>query len=704
MQEKSRLKEKVVTVTLLMLLGVSFLFMPLSVVTGQLGVGILLVSPEEEGVAGETVNLQGTIDTTNGRYQIWFDEELVLTSYSEGYYINANFTIPALSEGDHVITLRDVTTNENDTYDFALKLSYSIAAVVPSSPAQLQEGDDVVLNVTIAGVQPSTTHYANVTVELPEPVSTIYSRTVELAASSDETVATALVTFPSSSFEPEGSLTNYTGSYKVYFNETDSLADNEFFVGFTDSSQYHRDQTLTTHAVGYQAGENASISIDYSTGASVHSETVTASSEGIFEFSWTVPSDALIGEYNITIEADTTDKLIPDSQTFTVPGYTVKVNTFNLAGETVSDIVVEALDQATDEIYDGTSDYLGVASLKLEKGNHLLTAFWNDVNVGELNVSITGTSSFDLTCELTNLEIIVQNENGNLMPFVTLDISYQYVTTKTSSSKTGSASGETDLSGSFILNSVLPGISYTINASLYDIVFNAGNKTVTSVPAQPVSTVVILCPSKTLTLEIIDYNEDAIPNARIELVEVTNGLFDGAVTDTAGRITVDVTFGKYRLRVYKDEILLNSTTIEVFNDVQREICCFLYNIEVSVTVVDYFNQPIPNMNVVLHRSGVDPWSSTTQANGAATFSNVIGGDMQIIAYPEGAESSYEAFSTRVEASKEVEIKLAKYILIGPFLIESSALATFIVILLAILLFVSIEVYRRKRAKTADSES
>jgi hypothetical protein len=48
--------------------------------------------------------------------------------------------------------------------------------------------------------------------------------------------------------------------------------------------------------------------------------------------------------------------------------------------------------------------------------------------------------------------------------------------------------------------------------------------------------------------------------------------------------------------------------------------------------------------------------------------------------------------------------MAKYILIGPFLIESSVLATFIIILLAIILFVSIEVYRRKRAKPANSET
>jgi hypothetical protein len=93
------LKEKATTITLLILMSVSFLFTPLSVVTGQLGVNILQVNPEEEGIVGQTVNLQGTIDTTNGRYQIWFDDTLVLTNSSDGYYVNANFTIPQLPQG-----------------------------------------------------------------------------------------------------------------------------------------------------------------------------------------------------------------------------------------------------------------------------------------------------------------------------------------------------------------------------------------------------------------------------------------------------------------------------------------------------------------------------------------------------------------------------------------------------------------------------
>jgi hypothetical protein len=195
-----------------------------------------------------------------------------------------------------------------------------------------------------------------------------------------------------------------------------------------------------------------------------------------------------------------------------------------------------------------------------------------------------------------------------------------------------------------------------------------------------------------------------MPNARIELVEVTSRLFHGAVTDTAGTVTVEVTLGKYRLRVYTDSILLNETVIEVFNDTQSEIYCSLYNIQVSVTVVDYFEQPIPNINVMLHGPGIATRSATTQTTGTTTFSNVIGGNMQIITYPTGMESSYEAVNIQIEEPTTIQIKMAKYILLGPFLIETSTLTTFIIILLAIILFVSIEVYRRRRAKTANSES
>jgi hypothetical protein len=700
------LKKKTVAVTtLLILMSVGFLFMPLSLVLGQAGVNIYLVSPAEQGVVAQNVNLQGTINTNNGAYQIWFGNKLVVSSNSEGYYVNTNFTIPELSGGDYSITLQDVAQNVNATQSFTVIPAYYINPLVPSSPVQLQEGSNVGLNVTLTGGQPNTQYTANITVTLPAPLNTNYSKLITLSSTTQTGIAQAQLTYPDTTFQPEGSLTNYTGSYQVNFNQTQLLAADQFFVGFTDLSEYHRDQLVTIRAIGYQPNESATITIIYAkTGANVHSTAVTASSEGIINATWAVPSDALIGDYNITITPQSTPKLVPDSQLFTVPGYLVKVRTLNLAGEPVPQIMVEALDQATNTMYNSTSGNDGIASLNLEKGNHTISAFWNGVKVGEINATITGESAFDLQCELTNLEITVQDENGNLIPFVNLDIIYPYVTTEESLSKTGSASGQTGLSGTFTLNSTLTGISYTINASIYNIVFNIGNNTVSSLPVQPISKVLIVCPSRTLTLTVLDYNMAAIPSARIEMFEVTSGLFYGNVTDSSGTVTMEVTFGKYRLRVYTDNILLNETIIEVFSDTQREIRCSLYNIQVWVTVVDYFAQPIPNVNVQFNGPGIGTRSATTQTNGTATFSNVIGGNMQIIAYPTGMENSYEAMNLRIEEPTAVQIKMAKYILIGPFLIETSVLATCIIIFAVIILFLSLEIYRRKRAKPTNRES
>jgi len=704
-QEQFGLKKKTVAVTLLILISIGFLFMPLSLVLGQVGVNIYLVSPQGQGVVAQNVNLQGTINTKSGAYQIWFGNKLVVSNNSDGYYVNANFTIPELPGGAYSIILQDVTQNVNATQRFSVIPAYYIKPLVPSPPAQLQEGSSVVLNVTLTGGQPNTEYHANITVTLPSPLNMNYSKLITLSSTTQTGVAQAQLTYPDATFQPEGALTNYTGSYQVDFNKTQLLAANQFFVGFTDLSEYHRNQSVTIRAIGYQPSEGATITITYAkTGAIVHSKAVTASSEGIINATWSVPSDALIGDYNITITPQNTPKLIPDSQLFTVPGYPVKVRTLNLAGVVVPQIVVEALDHATNTRYNGTSGNDGIASLNLERANHTISALWNGVKVGEISVIVTGESAFDLPCALTNLKITVKDKNGNLMPFVNLAITYQYVTTKESLSKTGSAWGQTGISGTFTLNSTLTGISYTINASTYGVVFNIGNNTVSSLPVQPIYEVLILCPSRTLTLTVLDYNRVAIPSARIEMFEVTSGLFYGAVTDNSGAVAVEVTFGKYRLRVYSDNILLNETVIEVFSDTQREIRCGLYNIQVWVTVVDYFAQPIPNVNVLLNGPEIGTRSATTQTDGTATFSNVIGGNMQIIAYPAGMENSYEAVNLQIEEPTAIQIKMAKYILIGPFLIESTVLATFIVIFAAVLLFLSLEIYRRKRVKPTDRES
>jgi hypothetical protein len=699
------LKKKAVTVPLLIALSITLVFAPLYIVSGQIGVSIInIVPPSQAGKAGDPVRILGSISTVNSTYKIWFGNNLIVTNTSQGYYVDSSFAVPELPEGNYTITLNDVAKNVNDTKPFTVLAGYSVEALVPSPPAQLQEGSNVILNVKLTGGQPSTRYYANIMVMLPAQLNTNYSRLIELSTTQTGT-AHAEVTYPDVAFQPSGSLTNFTGLYHEYFNLTQQLAEDQFFVGFTDASEYHRGQSVAIRAVGYQANENSTITITYAkTGASVHSEAVTASSEGVINATWTVPSDALIGDYNITITPQNTPKLIADSQLFTVPGYPIKIRILNLAGAVVPQILVEALDQATNTLYNGTSGVDGIATVNLEKGNHTIAAFWNDVKVGEISASITGESAYDLTCELTNLKITVQDKNGISIPSVSLYITYQYVTTKGGVSKTGSASGQTDLSGTFSFNSTLPRIGYTINASLYGVVFNTNNNTVSDVPAQPTFQILILCPSRTLTLKILDYHLAAVPNARIELVEQTSGIFYAAVTDNAGTVSVEVTFGKYLLRIFTGNILLNETVIEAFSDTQIEIRCILYNLQVSVIVVDYFGQPIPNVNIMLRGPEKITRSATTQTDGTATFDNLIGGNMQIIAYLNGGEASYEAANLQVEAPTAIKIKMGEYVLLGSFLIETSLLATLIIILAAAILFLSMEVYTRKRLKPSKSES
>ena len=691
------MNQKAVAVILLALLGVSSLLAALPSARGQLGVNIFQVTPTQ-GVAGDNVNVQGTIDTSDGEYRLYLANTLVATNTSDGYYVNANFTVPELPSGTYTLTLRDVLQKINATSTFTIQTGYSIRASKPSLPDQLQEGDDIVLTVTVTGGTPGKAYGANVTIVLPNPLLTEYSQTITLTASSTTGTANSQIGFPGNSFQPSGSTTNFTGLYRAYFNKTQSLAVEEFFIGFTDAAEYHRDQSVVIRAIGYQPGQSSAIEITslQTGGGTLFTDTVTASVEGIVNALWTVPSDAAIGTYQVTISPQGTQKSIVDAQNFTVPGYPVRFRALNLAGGTVPEILIEATDQATNTVYSGTSDSNGMAIINLEKGNHNVTSYWNDVQVGQTSVSVTGDSQYDLTCQLTNLKIIVQDNNGFLIPSVSLKITYRYTTTKGTISRIGSASGQTDITGSFFLNSTLPRIDYSINASVYGQVFNSANNTFGNIPAVPIYDVVLLFPSQNLTLSILDYNNEAIPNARLTMGEVTSGIFYVTSTDAQGSADLEVALGVYELRVYKDTVLLNESRIEIFRNVQTEIRCVLYNLPVSVLVVDYFGQPIPGMNVLYKGPDGATRSETTKSNGVAIFDNVVGGNAQIIAYPTGQENNYEAINLNVDSSAAVQIKMGRQVAIGPFLIEISAFITMILALVVMILFIVFELYRKRK--------
>ena len=654
----------------------------------NLGITILQVTPSGTAAVGTSVNLQGTIYTSNGSYQIILGTSVVNTGVADGYYVNVNFTVPDLPSGLYALTLKDVTVASSSTpQEFTISTSYSINAI----PTTIQEGNSVTLSVLVNGGQQGMSYSANIAVSLPN-LGTTYSRTISLGTVNDKGTASAQVTFPDSGFQPVGSLTNYAGIYSVSFNQ--SLSSTEFKVNILDSNTYHRGQTVNIRAVGYQPGQATTITVVSAAGQTLHSIEVAASSEGLINSAWVVSSAASIGDYTVRINPAGTQKEIIDQQTFTITGYSIQVITKNLAGAIVPAVIIQAQDSQTSIVYSATSGSDGVANLKLETGDNGLTAFWNSVNVGQTNITVSGDATFTLTCQLTNLKITVKNSQGIVMPFIDLAVSYQYQST--SGSKTGSAVGQTGISGSFTLNSTLPGATYKIDASVYNQIFNGGNNTLSNLSGQATSDVSIICPDKSITLSVFGYNKQGIPNARIELVELSNGLFYSLTTDINGVGADNVTFGIYRARIFKDNSLINETNVQVFSEGQKQIHATLYGIDLSVSVIDFFGSPISNAQVTIN--GPQQLSDKTQNDGKVIFTGIIGGNMQIIAQVSGTSDAYQAVTLNVDQSSNVQLKMEKYIALGSILIQSTSLVTMLIIVSAIIAIVLVEVFRRRKNK------
>ena len=389
-----------------------------------------------------------------------------------------------------------------------------------------------------------------------------------------------------------------------------------------------------------------------------------------------------------------TAKLLPDSEIFFVSGYSVAVTILNLDSQTVPNIVVVANDTLANTSYNSTSDSNGVASFKLEVGPYSLTAYSEGQNVGQTSITVTGAGSFTFQCnKLTDLRIKVQNENGVAMPFVNLAIY---------ASQAVNVSAQTDITGTYTLNSTITGINYNIQASMYNQVFNQDNETLSNLPAQATYQFTIICPTVSTTINVVGYNNDPISGASLSFVELTNGLFYTATTDSSGSATAPLTFGIYKLQIYQNSILINETTIQAFSAGQDNIRCTLYGIQLEVSVVDYFGSPISSANVTVNGPSSERFSAMTPGNGKATFSNVIGGNLQIVAFAKGAESSYQAVSVTADQPTSVQIKMGGYVAFGSLLMPTTALLTLILIVVAIIVLVVFEMFMLRRRRAAEA--
>jgi hypothetical protein len=380
-----------------------------------------------------------------------------------------------------------------------------------------------------------------------------------------------------------------------------------------------------------------------------------------------------------------------------VPGFAVNVTARNLAGDSVPNVTLRAFENTT-SVTNATTGSDGVAVLELEIGNYKCEAYSKAEKVGEREIAVTNVTSVDLACNLTNLGIRVTGVFGGTeigIPEAGIRLTPDDTTFIT------------DVTGITVAHSMLPNVTYTLNVSRYDVPFN-----VTTIPTLLVNenlvawvNVTIVCPIVTLQVNVTKANGQPIGNAFVKVQESLGGIHYEGNTSPSGMITFNPVFGRYHIGVYDSSgIKLNETAVDLFQNQNVTIYCNLYGLAVSVRVVDYFGQPFSNVNILLLREGSEAVSKRTQADGTATFDNLVGGHFEVAVYLADQTQPTVAQGFLVENSTTAQIKIDKYVLLAGFVVETSQLTIAIIIALTVILIVSLEVYRRRRSKPKKSES
>jgi hypothetical protein len=656
----------------------------------QAGIAITSIVPTS-GTVGTSVQLVSNLTTANGTYQIRFDDALMYSGNATANVVSATFTIPEAAAGNHTVWVVDVATGENASALFSVSTSYNMTIGVPQAPKQLQEGDSVPISLNITGGESNAIYVANITVQDPNSVS--YLEMVNFTVS---TVGSAIANVSYPGDFSSGANTSLVGNYNVFFN--DSLSTGAFSIGLTNSTEYHRTQMVDIKAA-YTQDENVTLTI---TGNDVlQSLNLTADSMGIVHYTnFTVPSNASIGSYMVnivSISASPTTKTPPDTQNFTVPGFAVNVTAKNLAGDVVPSTDLKTYENGS-SVSNTTTDSNGLAVLMLEIGNYTCQAVFKATQVGELNITVTNATSTDLVCNLTDLGInVVASFNGLAKGVAEAGINLA----------PDNVTFTTDVTGITVAHSLLPNVTYVLNASRYGMPFN-----LTTIPqlfvngnAVPWFNVTIVCPLQTLQVRALKADGQPINNASVETMESLGGLHYEGHTDSSGIVTFRSVFGRYDTAVYDSNgIRLNSTTVDLFQDQNVTVYCSLYGLDVSVQVVDYFGQPFSNINVKLQGQGWQPVSAETGSDGTATFSNVIGGDLEVNVYLNGQAEPTVAQGFTVGNSTMLQIKIDKYVLLAGFLVETDQLVVVIIVALTVIFVVLLEVFRRMRSKPKKDES
>ena len=690
--------KKAITLSVILLVSVFLLALPTPYVSAQVLINEL---SKNEGFVGDSVELTGHINTTNGVYEILFDGTPIKTGNATATTVEDTFLAPNSTRGIHAVTLRDVEANiTSSVSNFTVKTQY----IVKTTKARFQEGENTTILSIITGGEANHTASANITVNDPD-------NKTHLCPNFNMTMGTEgygeINRLYPTDFDVQPH-TFYVGTYNLTLKIGENTTQGSFSVGLTDVLQYHRFQVVNIKAVNYTLPTDMmQVKIIYNGATVFTSPTMNASqSGGVVTANWTIPANASIGIYTVNVTRTTpsgTEKPVRDSQTFTIAtkNFACEVKAFNLDNKLVQGILVEANNTVT-VVKSSTTNNEGVASFLLEAANYTFAAFWNSSQVGDISeISLSGnlTEALALTvnCSLVDIKIATKDLENNVIPFVTITTTFTH-TVRTGTRVSRIFSTETNLTGIAVFHNFFVNINYTIRASRYDHPLSTITINVTAT-----SWLNITFPVHELNVNIHDRNGAALQNSRVKVYEWSvgaNASDDLYVkqenTDENGNVSFNFTFGKYGVLVYVNEILANQTSVILNQSRTLNVHCMLYPLTLDVRVVDYFGQGLQNVNVTIEREDAIVSFSVTGGSGGAQFAGLVGGDYKILVYI--AQKPYTATTLGLQESKTVNLKIGELVTIGGYLIETTYFTTIILVSLIIIAFLLALAFRRLKSR------
>lgn len=659
----------------------------------------LAINPPS-GRWGTEIRVVGEIVTLNGSYEIRWDGKSIKdgTCVPGSAEVDDTFLVPPSTLGSHNVTLYDVSESM-ESIPSRFNVTASLCHV-SADPTRIQEGLNTSIIVTVNEAEANAT--LTFTINVTHPRLAFDTATLDVSTNATGSGSNSILYYGDFSASAN---TSYVGTYNIsVLGDNELLAKGNFTVGLTDRLAYGRTETETRvdiRGAGYESDEVMSINITFA-GVPIagYPELTISDAEGVVTYFWQIPKDAQLGTYTVTLANETGVQIkpIPDIQNFTVNEIIVYCETQNKYDENpLADVTVEAY-RAMNIVDSGKTNKTGFVDLRLDFGEYIFKALWKGQEVGSLeNQSVTGNATLPpIKCALASVTIAVKDEAGRPLPLIDLTLT---------SNETGPLPLPETGSTGIVATNAFTNISYWLEAWRYGHLFfnqSIGNLTSTR-------RINITCPTYTMFVHVLDSNGLPIKNVEVVVYEWSSErITESETTDALGSVTLDVTFGRYRVRVcnYSAEwsrlVVFNETVIDLTEDQQFVVIhCRISNLELSVVVTDYFGQPIPNARVKVERDFGQEYVTIanlkTKSDGTV-FLPKIGGRYRISVYV--TEKLFDINTLYLDEPKVIAFKIDKLVVIGGYPLEISQFLTCILLVIMALVFGLALIYRRFRPRMA----